>query len=450
MEVSLPSSLDFSKALPELPNGTTATLMSVQSTNGISFSTGQTIQFDLPSRSGLFIDGKSVFLRFKLTVPAGATASGVRRKPAYSPFSRLDEFVGSVPVNSIYQYNQVANALVDLRYGVADVFAQQYAFGLTDSPAAGWADVDGQAIAATGTGYFYCAAPLIGSFMQECDKLIPTGLMAPIRVQLTIDSLNNILSDTTSASLTLTNPELCFAALDFGPQVESMITSMAPKIYLKSGGVANASQNLGTAVSGFMTLPFNHRYESIKNLYFLTTTTNAKAVNGIMDSWNVLSSAAGSNSGAGGTFQVQIGQAVYPQLPINSATGGLGAIQQYNRECVGMISDCRLSQCTIASAFNQYASNNTASSLSMVAGDANNPGPAKHIIGVPLSRINQPNPYSTLALMSGVSAASTPINVLLNIGTTTQAGILYSASLIAEYDMLIEIDVMTKQVRVIC
>lgn len=41
MEASLPSTLDFSKKLPELPDGATSTLMSVQSTNGISFSPAQ-------------------------------------------------------------------------------------------------------------------------------------------------------------------------------------------------------------------------------------------------------------------------------------------------------------------------------------------------------------------------------------------------------------------------
>lgn len=440
MEVSLPSSLDFSKALPELPNGTTATLMSVQSTNGTVFSAGgQTIQFDLPSRSGLFIDGKSVFLRFRLTATnaAGAAAGVMRRKPAFTPFSRLDEFVGSVPISSIYAYNQVANMLVDLRYNLADVVAQQSAFGLSDTT---YSDVDGETIAAGGAGAvdtnFYCAVPLLGSFMQECDKLIPTGLMAPIRVQLTLDSIANmVVSATNITAITVSNPELCFSAIDFGPQVESMITSMAPKLYLKTGGIANASQNIGTAVSGFVTLPFNHRYESIKNLYFLATTSNAKAVNGPFDSWNILGTA-----GVNGTIQAQIGQAVYPQLPINNATGGGASILQYNRECVGMIADNRLSQCLVRTVFNQYAGDANPSTASV---------PAKWICGFPLSRINQPNPYSSLALMSGVSAASTPINILLNIGTATTAGALFSASLIAEYDMLIEIDVMTKQVRVI-
>lgn len=66
----------------------------------------------------------------------------------------------------------------------------------------------------------------------------------------------------------------------------------------------------------------------------------------------------------------------------------------------------------------------------------------------PLSRINPPSPYSSVSLMSGVSARSTPINCLLNIGTAlNNAGVF---NLIAQYTLLVEIDTTTKQVNVIC
>lgn len=59
--LSLPSTADYSQSLPQLPDGTSSTLMSIQSSNGISFKQGQTVQFDLPNRG--FLDGKSVFIR---------------------------------------------------------------------------------------------------------------------------------------------------------------------------------------------------------------------------------------------------------------------------------------------------------------------------------------------------------------------------------------------------
>jgi hypothetical protein len=434
-ELSLPASLDFSKKLPELPDGATSTLMSVQSSNSISFSPSQVIQFDLPSRAGLFIDGKSVFLRYKVSYTSAATAGVIKRKPVYTNFARLDEFVGSVPVNSVYQYNQVANMWVDTNCSLADVYGQQASYGLTQTVA--FNDVDGVTLpTVSAANDFYVAAPLVCSWMTGCDKLIPTGLMAPIRVQLTVDTIANIATVAANVTaLTITQPELCFCALDLGAGVQQAIASVSPKLYLKSQGWANASQSLASGTSGFNTLVFNHRYASIDNLYFLSTSNDtAKAVNTLFDSFNPLGTA-----GQNGSFQITIGQATYPQLPINNANGGLASVFQYLRECVGIISDQRNTMCITNPNFNQYANGATASTAD---------SPAKFIIGVPLSRINQTSPYQQMALLSGVSAQSTPINVLLNAGSAFNSAMNFF--LIAQYSQLLEIDTMTQQVQVIC
>ena len=88
-ELSLPSSVDFSKKLPSLPDGVSSSLLAIQSTNGIEFSAGQLVQFDLPARDGLYLDGTTAFLRFKLQVVSGATAGVIRRKPAYTVINKL-------------------------------------------------------------------------------------------------------------------------------------------------------------------------------------------------------------------------------------------------------------------------------------------------------------------------------------------------------------------------
>lgn len=434
MELALPASLDFSKRLPELPDGATSTLMSIQSTNGISFGPGQVIQFDLPARPGLFIDGKSCFLRYKVTYTSGATAGVIKRKPVYTNFARLDEFVGSVPVNSVYQYNQVANMWVDLNCSIADVYGQQFSWGLAQTEA--FTDLDGVTLATVSAdNSLYVAAPLVCSFITGADKLIPTGLMAPIRVQLTIDSISNIATVAANVTgLTISQPELCFSAIDMGVAVEAAIASVSPKLYLKTQGWANASQSLASGTSGFNTLVFNHRYNSLENVYLLSTSnTTAKAVNTFLDSFNPMGTA-----GVNGSVQLQIGQAVYPQLPINNGTGGIGAVQQYLRETTGIITDQRNTMSLVSTVFNQYAGDATASTAN---------GPAKFIIGFPLSRINQVSPYQQIALMSGVSAASTPINVLLNVGTAFNSAMNFY--LIAQYTELLEIDVMSRQVNVV-
>jgi len=434
-ELSLPASVDYSKKLPQLPDGTTSTLMSVQSTNGISFSQGQVIQFDLPSRSGLFIDGKSVFIRYKVTYTSGATAGVIKRKPVYTNFVRLDEFVSSTPINSIYQYNQVANMWIDTNCNWADIYGQQTSYGLTQTVAV--SDLDGVTLpTVSAANDFYLSAPLVCSFLTGADKLIPTGAMGPIRIQLTLDTIANIaIVAANVTNFVISQPELCFQAIDMGSAVEAAVLSASPKIYIKSQGWANASQTLASGTNGFNTLVFNHRYESIDNLFLISSSNDtAKALNTWGDSFNPLGT-AGTNA----SIQFQIAQAVYPQLPINNATGGLTSILQYLRECVGQITDQRNTMSIFNVNFSQLANGATASTA-----DA----PAKFIVGIPLSRLNPPSPYAAVSLMSGVSAASTPINVLLNVGSSFNSAMNFN--LIAQYTLLLEVDTMSKQVQVIC
>lgn len=433
-ELSLPSSVDYKK-LPQLPDGVTTTLMSVQTSNGLTFTPSQVLNFELPSRPGLFIDGKSVFIRYKVTYTSGGTAGIIRRKPVYTNFARLDEFIGSVPVNTINQYNQVANMWVDTNCNVADVYGQQFSWGLTQT--ASFTDVDGVTLPTISAGNdYFVSAPLVCSFLTSADKLIPTGLMAPIRIQLTIDTIANIAQVPANVTaITISQPELCFNAIDMGAGVENMVRSMGDKIYIKSQGWANASQSVASGTSGFNTLSFNHRYESIENLFFLSSSSAvAKALNLWGDSFNPLGT-AGVNS----SFQVQIGQSIYPQLPLNNATGGIASIQQYLRETTGIITDQRNTMSIFNVNWNQYAGDATASTI-----DA----PAKFIIGIPLSRVNNPSPYQQSSLMAGVSASSMPINVLLNVGTSFNSNMNFN--LIAQYTCLLELDLVNGQTRVIC
>jgi hypothetical protein len=437
-ELSLPASVDFSKKIPSLPDGVSSQLLSIQSTNGISFTENQVIQFDLPARSGLFLDGRSVFIRYRLEYTTGAgTASVIRRKPVYTTISKLDEFVGSTPVNSVYQYNQVANMYVDTNFSGSDVLGQAYAWGLEAST--GWNDFDGCPLPLSQTNsYISVAAPLVCSALASCDKLIPTGLMAPWRIQLTVEQIANIATNTGGTSLTsfrIVQPELCIQSIDMGMAVENLVAASSPKLYLRTNGWANSTQNANSGTLGFNTYVFNHRYESIENLFFLTSSgTVSKALNLWGDSFNPI-----GNATTAGTIQFQIGQAMYPLLPINNSTGGRAAVLQYLRECVGQITDQRNTMSISFEAFNQFSDNVTPSTTNV---------PAKFIVGIPCSRLNAVSPYQVSSLMSGVSAASTPINVLVNNGTAY--GQAMSLSLIAQYTELIEVDPVTRQITVVC
>lgn len=441
MEIALPASVDFSRRVPELPASSSSTNMSVSPNNGISFGPGQQITWDLPSRSGLFLDGKSLFVRFKLNViTVGAVAPVIRRKPVYTVFNRLDEYVGGSIVNSVSQYNQVANMVIDTQYSVADVLGQSACWGINGAATLtnNFFDVDSAACtagAASSTDFFL-AAPLVCSFLHGSDKLFPAGLAPSVRIQLTVDTLTNIFTDAAQVtSMTISSPELCFSAVDMGPQVESMVAGSAPQLFFKTRGWANGTQGMPAGSGNTMSLIYNHRYSSIENLYFLSTSSaTAKAVNLWGDSFNPL----GINT-SDGQIQAIIGQSQYPQQPIRNQTGGRGSIFQYLRECVGTIMDQRNTMSIQKTNFEQYAGDATASNVDEKV--------AKVIIGFPLSRLNPPSPYQQTSLLAGVDAQQTPITVQLTAGTAFNSNMIFN--LIAEYSQLIVLDPATKQVSVI-
>jgi len=433
MEFSLPASVNYAQKVPEMPDTASSTLMAVSPNNGLSFSPGQIITFDLPARNDLYIDGKSLFIRYKITYTSAGAGAVIRRKPVYTNITRLDEFIGGTPVNSIFQYNQVANMYVDLNNNIADIYGQQLSYGLNQTAAL--TDLDGVVLpTAVGDNVLYLSAPLVCSFLQGSDKLYPTGASAPIRIQLTVETTANMaVSSATLTGAVISQPELCFNAISM-PGVDRLAFSQSPQLFLKTRCWANATQGAAAATSGQQSLTFNHRYSSIENFYFLSSSSAvAKAANLWGDSFNSL----GIDTAAG-TIQLTVGQTQVPQLPISNLTGGRASVQTYLRECIGQIADNRNSMSIMNVNFNQYAGDATVSTA-----DA----PAKFIVGFPVSRINAPSPYVQTSLLSGLSAQQTPVQVLLNAGTAFNSAMVFY--LIAEYSAIIVLDPMTKQVSLI-
>jgi hypothetical protein len=435
-EVSLPSAVNFSK-LPYLPESVNTTLMSVQATNGTSFKAGNVVQFDLPARAGLYIDGKTMFFRYKLNYSSTATAPIIRCTPAYAFFQKLDEYVGSTPVNSVYNYNQAANLWVNTHLSVADKFGQATAlgYGLSTPNLTQFDSLTLSASQSSLAGAVSFSAPLICSAFSSADHYIPTGLMPALRIQMTLAALADICTtgSTDFTDYQISNFELCFSSIDMGVGVDAMVASMAsPHLNLKTTAWANAgAQQLPIGSSGVASLVFNHRYQSISNAYLLFSgAAVATDVNAWGDSRDITTN---------GSYQLQIGQSQYPTLPID-VNVNKPAVIQYLRECTGSISDYRNSMSIGNVEFSYVGSSATATTASE---------PAKFIVGFPLEKIQGFNPYAQGSLMSGVNASSTPIiaNVRIGTATTTQA---YNPFLIVEYTNIIQIDPVSKQVQVIC
>lgn len=432
-ELSLPASVNFSQKLPTLADDVRTDLLTIQANNGQSFTSGNVVNFDLPSRAGLFLDPKSFFIRYKVNYTVATAAVTVRGIPALSHISKLDEYMGSQPINSVYAYNQSATMWANTNMSIADKYGMQSSLGL--SPIAGTPTLDqmDSRTVAVGTDSYTVAFPLVCSAFASADHLIPTGLMPAGRIQLTIAAPSEFLVAATAANMTaysITNCELCVAGIQLGVAVENMVAQMGPRLYLRCNGWANSSQTVASGASGVQSLPFNHRYKSVENLFMLFSGTNAAVdLNAWADSRDITSS--------GGSYQVVVGSQQFPLLPIDTAANKAGTLQ-YLRECTGSITDFRNSMSINSVEFNYIGSGAVATTAVE---------PAKYIVGIPLSKVQSADPYKPSSLLSGVDCASTPILATVRIGTATTQQ--FNATMVAQYTLLIEIDPMTKQVNII-
>jgi hypothetical protein len=431
-EASVPASLDFSRKIPEMPDGVASTLLSVSPNNGTSFNNGQQIIVDLPARSGLVLDGATAFIRYKVVSATGAAAPIIRGAPAVTLIARLDEFIGNTPVQSHYNYNQTANMYINTRLSWADKYGLQA--GLGYSPTTGTVDatqLDSRTLATTSDTSSY-SSPLFCSALISLSHLIPTGLMPNYRLVFTLANPADVATVSANlTSFTVSNFELCIQSMDVGMAVEravAMSNGGAPLV-MKAIAWANQPQTVSSSTSGLVSLPYNHRLKSIENLYFLSSgQTVGTDVNGLMDSRDI----TGAN---GGSYQFQVGQQNFPLLPIDTANNK-PTVLSYLRECTGSISDFRNSMSINTVEFSYVGSTGTTTADQ----------PAKFYVGVPLSRYSGRNPYHQTQLLSGVDASQTPIIANIRIGSSTAQA--FNCALIAEYSELIVIDPVSKQVSI--
>lgn len=434
VQAVLPSQLDFSKKPPSLPSNVESKLMNFQAVNGISFSPNQVIEFQLPSQAGLYFDPKTLFVRYKITYTYVAAATGsIRGLPALTTFSKLDEFIGSTNINSVYNYNSCANMWYNINTNIAQKYGEMSALGF--GPATGAPTLEQmESRALTATTTLYLSAPLVCSAIGSADKFIPSGLMAPIRFQLTVAPITDQITDGTStvSAISVEVPELCVQGINMGGQTDAMVASMgSPTLTLKCNGWANAGVGrIASGSSGLQTVVINHRYRSIENLYCLFSGDAAATdVNGIFDSRDITQ--------ANGSYQLQIGQTMYPSVPL-STVNHKSSVLQYLRETIGSLADYKTSGMSINAVEFGYTANATVTTPT---------APSKFYLGLPLSKI-QPMPTANNPLLSGVDASSSPISLLVNIGTATSTQ-NYNVFAIAHYSQLIEIDPLSKQVAVV-
>ena len=425
----LPREIDYSQKLATLPSNTSCLSAVVAPANGSTFSTDSAlIYFDLPSRG--FMVPSSLYLRYKVTAVAGTTIPIIKGIPFSTFFSKSEVLIGSQIVESIQQYGQLYNIMVNTKLNHATKTSMAYGFGLIDNATVPtYSNLNGRTLAASSTQYFTMAAPL-GNILSNCDHLVPLGMMPSVRIQLTTEALSTILfQGSATTTFSLSNLELCMDIIEFGDDVNRIVASMADtegNIFLKSQSFSSSSQYLASASSGQVELVFNQRLSSIKSVI---ANFGKATLNTIYDSVDVTSSTQSGSTG--GDYQFVIAGQTFPPRPISTVTGKAGAFMEL-MNCWGPAHSIETNNMSITPAEFSYISAGTTTGLI----------PGKFYVGCNVEKLSTNN-----ALLTGQSSMLSPISLRINIGSTA-TGEVHTVTLICCYDAILSINVITRQASV--
>jgi hypothetical protein len=267
--------------------------------------------------------------------------------------------------------------------------------------------------------------------LSQCESYVPLFLFGSVRIILTLDTIANMFNATNiPTGYTLTNFELCYDVINFDPAVESYYASLANqagKIVLKSSSVATGSQPLATGSSGSFQVPFNYRLASIKSL--LLHTSPAVAPGATNGTGKHCALDVTSNNG---DYQFEVGGVLYPPRALSTVNNKAGIVSELCLSLFGnrniLSSSLGLSPVTFNVTSSSYPDNYVA--------------PGMFIVGVNTERV----PSST-SMLTGVSSLLAPINIRVNANTALSQAC--QLRLYALYDALIEIDVNTREVRIL-
>ena len=423
--MSLPKSFNLAEPIPSLPDGVTSTLISVRPISGSSFGPSQIVEFDLGNRGWLIPD--SLAIRYKQRVSTGSGGGAIAGTPCYTPFVRLNTLVNGAVIDSINQYGQVAQLIVNTSYGVSRKYGLAQSLGYTTASDGSMLYLDGRLVAASQTlSGFGVGGPLVGTILSNAEKNIPLFL-ASYRLQFTIDTLANMsYNNGTILDITgfqIDNFELTYQMVDGGASFEKIVYDMGPQLFIKSHGWNNSSVAVPIGTSGSQTYVFNQRLASIRSAYAVASHAIG---NKQMDFVDITT--------GNGSVQFNVGSQMFPQMPLDTLNNFGGIFVELARASTSLYG--RNSEMAISSAESIIDENDTAANINYYS-------PGKCIFSALMSKVG---PDDKDILMSGCSTYNQPIGVLLTLGTATT--VANSLNLMLDYDCVIVLDTAARQVSV--
>ena len=335
--------------------------VSVSPINKSVFVGGDQIVWEIPTgRRGTFLDTSQSFLKFSVQFQAAGNVvpgfTGIYlENSAYCFFQRFDCYSGSNLLESINEYSQLANFLLDTSLNASDKAGLSSLIGTNDKsysvstvPAitqalvtAGIAatpittsifqypgDRSGMSCAATtainSSIPYTFALPLMSGVIGSGTKMLPVGkLNAPIRCEFFLSSNDDAIYYGSGAAPGVTfqivnvEYECCFVEI----QDDNFDIQLAPgqQEYISTTSYRNASSYIPAATSGEVTLLLPFRAASITALYarFRPYANSVQGVN---------ATAAYRKCSINPNFSqiyFRIGSSIYPNKPIYLINGSL-------------------------------------------------------------------------------------------------------------------------------
>lgn len=432
MATILPKEINYTPA-SSLPEQTQANSIVASPINGQTFGPSSIIQFDLVQRG--FLVPQSMYIRYRVTVTGGTAGTAnnyIRGTPVYSFFQRMETIVGSQVVESIQNYNQLCNMLVNCRMNYAQKVGLATAFGYTGAGAADYTfDFHAESANGGNLSTATAAAPLsislaapLGCILSNAEKLVPLKFMPSCRIQLSLESLANAIQSpagaNTIATYSISNCELVYDIIEFSPMVDQAISSRAGgMLTIKSQSFLSSGVTLPGTSSGSLEFLFNQRLASIKSLFtHLSGTVATVSLNTLFDSVDCTGT-------AGGDYQWFVGGLPYPARPLSTQNRS-GVLMELSA-AFGPTHDLLTSNFSINPT--EFLSGNTTVTTQNQMG--------KFYLGTNCEKLSTND-----ALLTGISSQGSPISFRVQIGTaTTNAQVI---QLICLYDALLQVDMASR------
>jgi hypothetical protein len=428
--MSLPKEMNYSSDLSSIPDGVTNRVISVLPSNGSTFQVqnGNLIQFDIPSAGFMQPDTLSISYKYKI-LSTGATQ--IRSCPLYTLFSRSELFFGSQIVESITGYNQLMNLLTNVTMDVSQKLGEiSLGYSTANGQQPSLAHADGSFHVTNASGYFSGKLP---NLLSNAQKLVPLEIMPQIRLQLSLDSIQNIFSPPATAvvadqpngvlatpeivrpdSMSISDVTLTYNSISVPSAVVDMIRNMDDVLYIKSQSFSTTGVTIPAGSSGNIQNVYNQRIASLKAIFLLNSSSST---NGIFDSFNLSPRCS---------YQFDINSILYPQRPITRESS---LMVELKKACGSLYDKSNVFAINL-NEFNYELGDTTTIAE-----------PSKFFIGCS----TELTPFST-GLLSGVSTESSPISVILNIETPLPKSV--TSTLLCNYDVLIELQPASRNASV--